>query len=73
MAMLARMHELVGRNSQFIVSTHSPILMAYPDAAMYHLSAKGIEETTLEETEHYVIMKQFLNNKEKLLRELFGE
>ncbi|MFB7814192.1 AAA family ATPase [Paenibacillus chitinolyticus] len=73
MAMLARMHELVGRNSQFIVSTHSPILMAYPDAVMYHLSAKGIEETTHEETEHYVIMKQFLNNKENMLRELFGE
>jgi predicted ATPase len=71
MAMLSRIHELVQKNSQFIISTHSPILMAYPDAQIYHLSADGIERRTLEETDHYIIMKQFLNNKEKMLNELF--
>ncbi|USB33702.1 AAA family ATPase [Paenibacillus sp. YPG26] len=71
MAMLARIHELVERNSQFIISTHSPILMAYPDSTIYNLTAEGMEVTSLEETDHYIIMKEFLNNKDKMLRELF--
>ena len=73
MAMLARMHELVKTRSQFIVATHSPILMAYPDAVIYHLAPDGIETRRLEETSHYIVMKQFLNHKDKMLRELFGE
>ncbi|MNK43532.1 recombination protein F [compost metagenome] len=71
MAMLSRIHELVERNSQFIISTHSPILMAYPDSIMYNLSTEGMEVTSLEETDHYIIMKEFLNHKDKMLRELF--
>ncbi|MNE91493.1 hypothetical protein D3C80_1891170 [compost metagenome] len=69
--MLSRIHELVERNSQFIISTHSPILMAYPDSIMYNLSTEGMEVTSLEETDHYIIMKEFLNHKDKMLRELF--
>jgi predicted ATPase len=71
MAMLSHIHELAGQHSQFIISTHSPILMAYPDSIIYHLSPDGIDVRVLEETDHYIIMKQFLNNKEKMLRELF--
>ncbi|MDR6884658.1 AAA family ATPase [Bacillus sp. 3255] len=71
MAMLTRIHELVQQNSQFIISTHSPILMAYPDSILYNLKPDGIESLSLEETEHYVIMKEFVNNKEKMLNQLF--
>nr|WP_232510233.1 AAA family ATPase [Paenibacillus crassostreae] len=71
MAMLARIHELVQQNSQFIISTHSPILMAYPDSIIYNLNPDGIEMSSLEETDHYVIMKEFLNNKDKMLNQLF--
>ncbi|SEB58257.1 AAA family ATPase [Paenibacillus sp. GP183] len=71
MAMLSRIHELVQKNSQFIISTHSPILMAYPDSLIYNLTPFGIETRTLEETDHYIIMKQFLNNKEMMIKELF--
>lgn len=70
MAMLSRIHQLVGRNSQFIISTHSPILMAYPDSVIYQLTPDGIERTTLEDTDHYMLMKQFVNNRERMLREL---
>lgn len=70
MAMLSRMHELIEQNSQLIVSTHSPILMAYPDSILYYLTPEGIERRTLEETDHYIVMKEFLNHKEKLLKEL---
>ncbi|NHN35310.1 AAA family ATPase [Paenibacillus agricola] len=71
MAMLARIHDLVQKNSQFIISTHSPILMAYPDSIIYNLTPQGMETMILEETDHYMIMKQFLNNKDKMLKQLF--
>jgi predicted ATPase len=70
MSMLARMHELVQKDSQFIISTHSPILMAYPDAKIYKIDNEGICETSYEETEHYIITRQFLNNRQAMLREL---
>ncbi|TVY01876.1 AAA family ATPase [Paenibacillus cremeus] len=73
MAILARIHELVQQNSQFIISTHSPILMAYPDSIIYNLTSDGMEIRALEETDHYIIMKQFLNNKDNMLRQLFEQ
>ncbi|GBG10833.1 hypothetical protein PAT3040_05599 [Paenibacillus agaridevorans] len=73
LAMLARMHELVRDNSQFIIATHSPILMAYPDAWIYRLTESGIERTAWEDTDHYVITSQFLNNRDRMLRELLED
>ncbi len=73
MSMLARIHELVQKRSQFVIATHSPILMAYPDAIIFNLTAEGIEVQTLEETDHFLIMKEFLNNKDKMLKQLFDE
>ncbi|MBH5319967.1 AAA family ATPase [Paenibacillus sp. GSMTC-2017] len=70
LTMLARMHDLIKDNSQFIIATHSPILLAYPDATIYQLNANGIEETTWEETDHYIITKQFLNNRDRMLQNL---
>lgn len=69
MAMLSRIHDLVRAHSQFIISTHSPVLMAYPDSAIYQLTADGIRTVKLEDTDHYIIMKEFLNNREGMLRE----
>ncbi|MCI3920091.1 AAA family ATPase [Paenibacillus sp. TRM 82003] len=73
MALLSRIHDLVRNRSQFIISTHSPILMAYPDSFLYYLTPDGIERRTLEETDHYVVMKEFLNHKERMLRELMAD
>ncbi|MFC5467968.1 AAA family ATPase [Cohnella suwonensis] len=73
MSMLARVHELVGQDSQFVIATHSPILMAYPDSVMYELTSGGIGTTTLEETDHYTITKRFLNDKKRMLEELFAD
>ncbi|MNN34461.1 hypothetical protein D3C81_1482670 [compost metagenome] len=70
MAMLSRIHELLDKQSQFVISTHSPILMAYPDSIIYKLTPEGIQKVTLEETDHYVIMKEFVNHRERMLREL---
>ncbi|SMG50842.1 AAA family ATPase [Paenibacillus aquistagni] len=71
LAMLSRMHELVQQQSQFIIATHSPILMAYPDSIIYELTSDGIAVNVLEETDHFLIMKEFVNNKERMLTELF--
>lgn len=73
MALLTRIHDLVQENSQFIISTHSPILMAYPDARILKLNESGIEECSLEETDHFIIMKEFINNREIMLRELLAD
>ncbi|RIU93389.1 AAA family ATPase [Oceanobacillus picturae] len=71
MSMLARIHELVNEGAQFIISTHSPILMAYPGAKLIELTEDGMQETALEETGHYRTMKQFFENKDRLLHHLF--
>jgi predicted ATPase len=67
MSMLALMHRLIKSGSQFIVATHSPIVMAYPDSQMYKLTESGIEKTTFHETEHYIVTKKFLNEPEEML------
>ncbi|HWO75176.1 MAG TPA: AAA family ATPase [Bacillus sp. (in: firmicutes)] len=71
-SMLARIHDLVEQGSQFIISTHSPIVMAYPDAKIIQLTEEGMSETTLEDSNHYFIMKQFFEDKERLLHHLFN-
>ena len=70
LAMLSRMHDLVLADSQFIVATHSPLLMAYPDAWIYACSADGLARIEYAETEHYRITRDFLANPERMLRVL---
>lgn len=70
MSMLSRIHQLVQQGAQFIIATHSPILMAYPDSILYDLGDSGIEVKTLEETDHFLITKEFVNNRQRMLREL---
>ncbi|MEC5147026.1 AAA family ATPase [Chitinophaga sp. 212800010-3] len=72
MAMLTRMHELIGKDSQFIIATHSPIIMAYPDATIYELTESGIRKTSYTETENYKVSQQFLNNYKNMLKILLG-
>lgn len=66
MAMISRIHQLVRDNSQFIIATHSPILMAYPDKVIYEIK-EDIKAVQYEETEHYQVMKSFLNNTQSML------
>lgn len=68
MTMLARLHQLVKKKSQFIIATHSPILMAYPGAVIFQVSSKGIAKTEYQDTEHYQVMKQFVNKPERMLK-----
>ncbi len=72
LTLLAEMHNLVNNNSQFIIATHSPILLAYPKAEIYCLD-KGIEHTNYRETEHYYVTRDFLNNPEGFIGRLLEE
>ncbi|MGN1387617.1 MAG: AAA family ATPase, partial [Bacillus sp. (in: firmicutes)] len=60
LTMIARMHELVRQGCQFIIATHSPIIMAYPAAEIYTLNEEGYSKVSYKETEHYQITKAFL-------------
>ena len=73
MYMLCRIKQLVESGSQFIVSTHSPIVMAYPGADIYEIADNGLQLTELEQTPHYLLMKRFCLDHEGMLRQLgFG-
>ncbi len=73
MGLLIRMNELVQKNSQFIIATHSPILLAYPQALIYELDEKEIARRRYEETETVSVSKAFLNDPERMIAKLFGE
>jgi predicted ATPase len=72
LTLLSIVHELVEhRASQFIIATHSPILMAYPNALIYRLAATGIERVVYEDTEHFRITRDFLASPERFFKRLF--
>lgn len=71
LTLLTAIDEHVKNNSQFIIATHSPILLAYPKAIIYQLDEKGIRKIDYEDTEHYQITKGFLNNYKNMTEILF--
>lgn len=73
MTLLSEIDRLVKQNSQFIISTHSPILMAYPGAEILELSDAGIRSVNYKETEHYQVTRRFLENPEQMLHYLLDE
>jgi len=74
LAFLRIIDELVrNKGSQFIIATHSPILMAYPKATIYLLTGDGMTRVLYEETEHYRITRGFLEDREEYLRHLFAD
>lgn len=70
MSLLVAIDELVKADSQFIIATHSPILMAYPNAEILQFTEDGIGKVSYKETEHYKITKQFIDSPERMIRYL---
>ncbi|SDH04325.1 Predicted ATPase [Vibrio xiamenensis] len=68
MAALSAIHNLVENDSQFIIATHSPILLAYPEATIISFDGNKIHEIDYEESDNYVITKNFINNYKKMLK-----
>ena len=72
MSMISRMHQLIGQNSQFIIATHSPIIMSYPDAYIYKVD-EGFRKVEYRETEHYQVTRTFLNDTDRMLNILMSD
>ncbi|WP_448702760.1 AAA family ATPase [Mucilaginibacter sp. AW1-3] len=73
MAALAVINKLVKAESQFIIATHSPILLAYPNALIYQLDDTGIHKVNYEDTEHFKVTQYFLNNYKRMTGLLFSD
>lgn len=73
MTLLCLIDGLVKRGSQFIISTHSPLLMSLPGADVLQIADGRIERVPYYETEHFVITKRFINDPERMLRMLLEE
>ncbi|NOV04556.1 AAA family ATPase [Paenibacillus planticolens] len=59
--------------AQFIIATHSPIIMAYPDAQILQFTETAIEPVAYEDTDHYNLTRDFLNHRERYFRALFED
>ena len=70
---LALMHQYVLMGCQFVIATHSPIIMAYPDAVIHHFGKDGIKEVKYTDTEHYLVTRRFLTHTRSTLEVLMGE
>lgn len=74
LSLLVTVHELCkNSNTQFIITSHSPILLAYPGATIYSCDGAHLKKITYEETAHYQIAKRFLDNPALYLKNLFSD
>ncbi len=74
LSFLKIIHELATpRHAQFIIATHSPILLAYPGAVLYGFGEDGISEISYQETDHYRLTRDFLNSPDRYFKYLFSD
>ena len=73
MTLMVLMNELLGKNSQFVIATHSPMLMTFPGAQVMELTEDDIRTVPYDQTGHFQLTKRFLNYPEKMLDVLLGE
>jgi predicted ATPase len=73
LAAVRRIHDLVGARCQFIIATHSPILMAYPNSWIYQIGPTGLLPVAYTDTEHYRVSRAFLTHHEQMLQELLKD
>ena len=71
MTLLVYIHDLISEESQFIIATHSPIIMSYPSADLFEFSDEGIRKVRYQDTDHYKIMKDFIEKPEVMYHHLF--
>jgi predicted ATPase len=72
LALIARMHELVREHSQFVVATHSPILLGFPEATIYELGEWGIRRIEWQEAPQVELTRSFLEDPGRFLHHLFS-
>lgn len=70
LSLISMLLEMIKEGSQFIIATHSPILMAFPDAAIYSLDELPLKSAQYDDLEHVRITKDFLNSPDRFLKHL---
>lgn len=70
---LARLNDLVNEGAQFIIATHSPILLGFLPATIFEIGESGLRQVKWEDLEHVQITRSFLQNRSGMLRNIFGE
>lgn len=70
---LRRIHDLVNQGSQFVIATHSPIVLAYPEATIYQCDAGGLQAIEYEQAETVRVFDSFLTDRRRLLATLLGD
>lgn len=73
LTLLSLIDEGVKNNNQFIIATHSPVIMAIPYAKIYQIDQEKMCEITYDEIESVILLKQFMNQKESFFRHLYDE
>ena len=73
LAALAVIDNLVKQGAQFLIATHSPILLAYPRAKILLFDECGISHVDYEDTEHYAVTRDFLNHYPRRLQQLLED
>jgi predicted ATPase len=73
LALLRHMHDAVNKGSQFLASTHSPILMAFPEARIFQMTDDGPVPMKYRETDQYQLTRDFLQDPGQFFRHLFDE
>jgi predicted ATPase len=73
LTLLAALRGLAQAGAQFVIATHSPIFMAYPDAHILQLGAGAVRRVAYEETEHFTVTRDFLNRYPRMLEVLFAD
>ena len=70
LTLISMMKEMVTQDCQFIIATHSPILMAFPDAKILNFDSVPVSEISYDNVEHVSLTRSFLNKPEAFLRRL---
>lgn len=71
--LMQNINRLGRQNCQFIIATHSPMLMCFPDAEVYQITEKGIDSVRFQDTDHYRTTVRFLQNPESAIEDILGK
>jgi predicted ATPase len=72
-ALVRRFHDLVLQGSQFVIATHSPIMMAFPSALIYVLSENGPRQSKWDDLDHVKALKEFINHRDVFMGQLLAD
>lgn len=73
MALLVRLHDLANDFSQFVIATHSPIILSYPDSIIYEFSETGIDRVSYRDSQPFQVTSRFLKDPEGMVKKLLED